>query len=67
MDNSNPIAASINMLYRKCKKKPKKELEIKDKKKVISIEAATALLSKNKVSRTKQENGAGPSRAASTP
>ncbi len=56
MDNSNPIAASINMLYRKCKKKPKKELEIKDKKKVISIEAATALLSKNKVSRTKQEN-----------
>ena len=57
MDNSNPIAASINLLYRKCKKKPKKDLEIKDKaKKVISLEAATALLSKNKVSRTKQEN-----------
>lgn len=57
MDNSNPIATSINLLYRKCKKKPKKDLEIKDKsKKVISLEAATALLSKNKISRTKQEN-----------
>ena len=57
MDNNNQVSRSINLLYHKCKKKAKKDIESKvPTKKIISLENAINLLSKNKLSRTKQEN-----------
>ena len=57
MDNNNQVSRSINLLYHKCKKKAKKDIESKvPTKKIISLENAINLLSKSKLSRTKQEN-----------
>ena len=58
VNDSSLISWSINSLYKKCAKKPKKENQTKppSKKSTTTLEQAIQLLSKHKSLRTKTEN-----------
>ena len=58
VNDSSLISWSINSLYKKCAKKPKKENQTKPppKKSTTTLEQAIQLLSKHKSLRTKTEN-----------